>query len=105
MNIRQLREIQNANNDAYRHLDKRIDYLDDKLTAGVASTMAMSGIPQAYQPNSNLAGIALGGYGNKSAIAVGVSHISENGHWVTKLQGSANTESDFGATVGVGYQW
>ncbi|EIG1295950.1 YadA-like family protein, partial [Escherichia coli] len=28
-----------------------------------------------------------------------------NGHWITKLQAGGNTQNDFGASVGVGYQW
>ncbi|WP_218074283.1 YadA family autotransporter adhesin, partial [Escherichia coli] len=86
-------------------LDKKIGDMKTKLTAGIATSMALSGIPQAYQPDSSLVGVSAGTYGGESAIAVGVSHISENGHWITKLQAGGNTQNDFGASVGVGYQW
>jgi hypothetical protein len=97
--------LQNYTNRQVDHLNKRIGDVQDKLTAGIASAMALSGIPQAYQPDSSLVGVAGGSYGGASAIAVGVSHISENGHWITKLQASGNSQSDFGGSVGVGYQW
>ncbi|MEG3134815.1 YadA family autotransporter adhesin [Rouxiella sp. T17] len=100
-----LSDIQTSNNRSFRQLDKRIDNLEDKLTAGVASSMAMAGIPQAYQPDSSLVGASISGYQNQQAIAVGVSAISPNGLWITKLQGSGNTQSDFGMSVGIGYQW
>ncbi|MEE6848159.1 YadA family autotransporter adhesin [Escherichia coli O74:H39] len=86
-------------------LDKKMGDMKTKLTAGIATSMALSGIPQAYQPDSSLVGVSAGTYGGESAIAVGVSHISENGHWITKLQAGGNTQNDFGASVGVGYQW
>ncbi|WP_213059656.1 YadA family autotransporter adhesin, partial [Escherichia coli] len=86
-------------------LDKKMGDMKTKLTAGIATSMALSGIPQAYQPDSSLVGVSAGTYGGESAIAVGVSHISQNGHWITKLHAGGNTQNDFGASVGVGYQW
>ena len=88
-----------------REMNKRINDLDGKLTAGVASAMAMSGIPQAYLPDSSLVGTSVSTYKGQSAIAVGVSKTSEDGKWILKVNGSGNTQSDFGASVGVGYQW
>ena len=96
-------------NDAFQSLgksvNKKINDLDDKLTGGIASAMAMSGIPQAYQPNSSLVGASASTYNGQSAISVGVSKTSEDGTWIFKVNGSGNTQSDFGASVGVGYQW
>nr|WP_162940835.1 YadA family autotransporter adhesin [Rahnella bruchi] len=96
-------------NDAFQSLDKsvnnKINDLDDKLTGGIASAMAMSGIPQAYLPDSSLIGASASTYNGQSAISVGVSKTSESGKWIMKISGSGNTQSDFGASVGVGYQW
>jgi hypothetical protein len=97
--------LQNYTNHEINKVNKRIERVENKLTAGIASAMALSGIPQAYQPDSSLLGAAVSSYGNASAIAVGLSHISENGRWITKLQASGNTESDFGGSVGIGFQW
>ncbi|WP_237658078.1 YadA family autotransporter adhesin [Enterobacter cancerogenus] len=96
-------------NDAFQNLgknvNKKINDLDDKLTGGIASAMAMSGIPQAYQPNSSLVGASASTYNGQSAISVGISKVSEDGRWILKVSGSGNTQSDFGASAGVGYQW
>ncbi|BDH47252.1 hypothetical protein TUM12370_32960 [Salmonella enterica subsp. enterica serovar Choleraesuis] len=97
--------LQNYTDRQVNHLNKRIGHVQDKLTAGIASAMALSGIPQAYQPDSSLVGASGGSYGGASAIAVGLSHISENGRWITKFQASGNTQSDFGGSVGIGFQW
>lgn len=97
--------LQNYTNRQINQVNKRIERVENKLTAGIASAMALSGIPQAYQPDSSLLGAAASSYGNASAIAVGLSHISENGRWITKFQASGNTESDFGGSVGIGLQW
>ncbi|EHU9778798.1 YadA-like family protein, partial [Escherichia coli] len=53
-------------------LDKKMGDMKTKLTAGIATSMALSGIPQAYQPDSSLVGVSAGTYGGESAIAVGV---------------------------------
>ncbi|HGJ5900004.1 YadA family autotransporter adhesin [Arsenophonus apicola] len=96
-------------NDAFQNLgksiEKKVNHINKKLTSGVASAMAMSGIPQAYLPDSNLVGLSASTYNGQSAIAIGVSKTSENGKWMLKINGSGNTQSDFGAVVGVGYQW
>ncbi|WP_434661625.1 YadA-like family protein [Klebsiella sp. MISC125] len=34
-----------------------------------------------------------------------MSTISDNGKWVTKVSGTTNSQGDFGASIGVGYQW
>ena len=104
-NMGQLRGLQGATNDAFKKLSAQVEGVENKLSAGVASAMAMTALPQAFKPDSNLIGAAVSGYGNNSAIAVGISHISENGKWQTKLNTSANSQKDFGAAIGIGYQW
>lgn len=73
--------------------------------AGVAGAMAMAGMPQAYLPGRSMVAAAAATFKGQTAIAVGLSKISDNGRWVTKLTGSANTRGDVGVTVGAGYQW
>jgi autotransporter adhesin len=73
--------------------------------AGTAGAMAMAGMPQAYMPGKGMLAAGVGYYEGQSAIAVGLSKISDNGKWVTKITGSANSRGRVGAAVGVGYQW
>lgn len=92
-------------NSVYNSLHKDIKELDDDLSAGVAGAMAMAALPQPYAPGASMTSGSMGTYRGQSAMALGVSRISDNGRWVTKLQATTNTQRDFGASVGVGYQW
>lgn len=85
-------------------LNNKIDNVDKRLRAGVASAMASAGLPQAYLPGKSMVAAAVGYYQGESALAIGASSISDNGKWVIK--GTANVNrKDFGVTAGVGYQW
>lgn len=84
---------------------KRIHDVDRKARAGIAQAIATAGLPQAYLPGKNLAALAAGTYGGESGFAVGVSSISDDGKWIFKVTGSANTRGQAGGSVGVGYQW
>jgi autotransporter adhesin len=98
----------NANaytNSVYSALNKDIKQLDDDLSAGVAGAMAMAALPQPYAAGASMTSGSMGTYRGESAMALGVSRISDNGRWVTKLQATTNTQREFGASVGVGYQW
>ncbi|MFU2077365.1 MULTISPECIES: YadA C-terminal domain-containing protein [Avibacterium] len=44
-------------------------------------------------------------YRNQSAVAVGVSRVSDNQKIVIKLGASANTRKDYIVGGAVGYQW
>ncbi|EFL91112.1 hypothetical protein REG_1977 [Candidatus Regiella insecticola LSR1] len=46
VNLKQLK----AHHRAIKKLDNRIDQVKNKLTAGIASSIAMAGIPQALMP-------------------------------------------------------
>ncbi|WP_095079525.1 YadA-like family protein [Pseudomonas sp. Irchel s3h17] len=92
-------------NSVYNSLHKDIKELDDDLSAGVAGAMAMAALPQPYTAGASMTSGSMGTYRGQSAMALGVSRISDNGRWVTKLQATTNTQRDFGASVGVGYQW
>ncbi|MDY3573370.1 YadA-like family protein [Enterobacter ludwigii] len=109
VNVGQLKQTEaNANqytNNQFKALKNMVNDQKDKLSAGIAGAMAMSGLPQPYSPGASMVGMAGGTYQGQSAIALGVSTISDNGKWVTKLSGSTNSQGDFGAAIGVGYQW
>ncbi|WMY73538.1 YadA-like family protein [Buttiauxella selenatireducens] len=109
VNVNQLKSgISSANqytDNKFNSLKNMVDDQDDKLSAGIAGAMAMAGLPQAYQPGASMVAMAGSTYQDQSAVALGVSVISDNGKWVTKLSGSTNTQGDLGGAVGVGYQW
>ena len=78
---------------------------ESKLSGGIASAMAMTGLPQAYTPGASMASIGGGTYNGESAVALGVSMVSANGRWVYKLQGSTNSQGEYSAALGAGIQW
>ena len=82
-----------------------IDHVQNKLRAGVASAMAMAGLPQAYQPGASMFSMSGGTYAGESAMSMGYSTASDNGKWIYKAAASTNTRNDTGATIGIGYQW
>uniref|UniRef100_UPI003CC815E6 YadA family autotransporter adhesin n=1 Tax=Trinickia soli TaxID=380675 RepID=UPI003CC815E6 len=72
---------------------------------GVATAMAVAGLPQPTGPGRSMVAIAGSVYRGQSGQALGVSTISENDHWVYKASVSTNTRGSYGAVVGAGYQW
>ena len=82
-----------------------IDHVQNKLRAGVASAMAMAGLPPAYQPGASMFSMSGGTYAGESAMSMGYSTASDNGKWIYKAAASTNTRNDTGATIGIGYQW
>ena len=104
--------VQAAESWAKNYVDQKLQNVDQNLNAvslranaGVASAMAMAGLPQAYQPNQNAAAVAFGTFHGQAGVAVGVSTVSESGRWVYKLNMSGNTRGDVGASVGAAVTW
>ncbi|XTE58794.1 YadA-like family protein [Enterobacter ludwigii] len=105
-------QLKQGVNNSYQYTNKKfndlknmVDDQKDKLSAGIAGAMAVAGLPQPYAAGASMVGIAGGTYQGESAIALGVSTISDNGKWVTKLSGTTNSQGDVGAALGVGYQF
>lgn len=101
VNVNQLGQatggLQNQINDLRRQ--------DKRLGAGIAAAMATASLPQAYLPGKTMMSMAAGTWDSESGMAIGFSGISDNGHWVYKLSGNATSRGDYGAAVGIGYQW
>ncbi|VVQ18315.1 hypothetical protein PS938_04551 [Pseudomonas fluorescens] len=109
VNLRQLSkatgDINNSINNVYSDLKRDLNEQDDILSAGIAGAMAAAALPQPYSPGASMASVGMGNYRGQQALAVGVSRISDNGKWVTKLAGTTDSQGEFGVSVGVGYQW
>lgn len=86
-------------------MDNKLSKTESKLSGGIASAMAMTGLPQAYTPGASMASIGGGTYNGESAVALGVSMVSANGRWIYKLQGSTNSQGEYSAALGAGIQW
>ncbi|WP_248133403.1 YadA-like family protein, partial [Pseudomonas sp. B329] len=106
------RGIMNANINSKAYTDQRFADLkhnlkqqDDTLSAGIAGAMAMASLPRSSVAGGSMTSVAMGNYRGQSALAIGVSHVSENGRWSTNFMGTTSSQNDTGVAVGVGYQW
>jgi autotransporter adhesin len=80
--------------------------LRNQADAGVASAMAVAGLPQAYTAGKGMVAGAMGVYRDRTAFAIGLSKALVDGHTVVK--GGATYTSygnTFGANFGIGYQF
>lgn len=50
-------------------MDNKLSKTESKLSGGIASAMAMTGLPQAYTPGASMASIGGGTYNGESAVA------------------------------------
>ncbi|MDG2524447.1 ESPR-type extended signal peptide-containing protein [Stenotrophomonas sp. HITSZ_GD] len=87
------------------YTDSRIQGLDNRASAGVASAMAMAGLPQPYEAGRSMASVAASTYNGESGIAVGIAGVTEGGRWIYKVSGSTNSRGEGGVSVGAGIQW
>jgi autotransporter adhesin len=105
VNVNQLNSAIAGEQRQINNLHNEMDDNRRDLYGAVAGAIAMSSLPQAYLPGKSMAAAGLGNSGGESALAVGVSTLSDNGRWVMKLNGSVNTRSNYGVGVGVGFQF
>ena len=93
-------------------LENKVDRLDHdvkknrkRADAGVAAVAAMANIPQVYLPGKSGVGVGVGYKHGQSALAVGYSRASDNGHHVIKLSAGVDTQKDVTVGAGYMYQW
>ena len=105
VNLQQLRDATSGYSTDLNNLRGDLKKYERNSYAGAASAMAVAGLPQAYTPGKSMASASVSNYLGQSAIAVGVSTITDNGRWVYKLAGNVNSQGKLGAVLGAGYQW
>ena len=93
----------NANTKAIRKLDRDVRKNRKRADAGIASVAAMANIPQVYLSGKSGVGVGVGHKHGQSALAVGYSRTSDNGHHIIKLSAGIDTQKD--VTVGAGYMY
>jgi len=94
------------------YADTRVNQLANKMennrrdaNAGTAGAIAMASLPQAYIPGKSMLAAGVGTYEGETSIAIGMSKLSDNGRWVLKVGGSANSRGKVGLGVGAGFHW
>lgn len=88
-----------------RQLDAKVNKLDKKRKAGMASALATAGLPQPHREGQSGFVAGVGQYQGETGVAVGYSRISDNGKWIIRASASTNTRKEVGGQIGVGYFW
>ncbi|MDE1004635.1 MAG: YadA family autotransporter adhesin, partial [Paraburkholderia fungorum] len=106
VNVNQLQQsVSGAVGQANSYTDDQIRSARRDAYGGTASALAVAGLPQAVLPGRGMVAMAGGTYGGQSAVAIGVSQLSETGKWVYKVQGTSDSRGQFGASLGAGMHW
>lgn len=92
-----------ANTQAIRKLDHDVRKNRKRADAGIASVAAMANIPQVYLSGKSGVGVGVGYKHGQSALAVGYSRASDNGHHIIKLSAGIDTQKD--VTIGAGFMY
>jgi trimeric autotransporter adhesin len=113
VNVQQLNDnIAAASTSSRAYTDQRIGQVYNDLNTvkkdmfgGVASAMAVAGLPQPTAPGRSMVSAATSTYRGQQGFAAGYSYVTQNDKWVVKASVTGNTRSDIGAVVGAGYQF
>lgn len=97
---------------ANTYTDNRINALSFDLSkynkdanGATAASMAMSQVPQAFEPGMGIFGAGVSTWQGEQGIAIGFSKASDNGRVIVKATGTYNTRGQGGAAAGVGFQF
>ncbi|MGP4789877.1 beta strand repeat-containing protein, partial [Psychrobacter sp. 1Y11] len=105
VNLGQLNALDSKLSNSVNDLGYKIGEVEDDANAGISAAMAMSSLPQAYIPGKSMVGGGVATYNGESAVAIGVSRVSDNGRWVMKINGTADTQGNAGGAIGAGFHF
>ena len=71
--------------------------------AGIAGAIAIGTMMQPYEAGQSAITVGAGSFKNEAAIAIGASHITENGKWGFKGGVSADTRKNIGVGLSAAY--
>ncbi|MDR6861297.1 YadA C-terminal domain-containing protein [Variovorax guangxiensis] len=82
-----------------------VDKVSKEANAAAAGAIAMANLPQAAIPGKSMVAAGVAGFDGQAALALGVSKLGDNGRWIVKFSGTANSRGKVGVAVGVGFHW
>ncbi|HAH2527828.1 TPA: hypothetical protein GF734_04965 [Escherichia coli] len=94
----------NSLNNNFSSLKHEVEDNRKEANAGIASAVAIASQPQVKTGDFMMVSAGAGTFNNESAVSVGAS-FNAGIYTVIKAGVSADTQSDFGAGVGVGYSF
>jgi vtaA11 len=105
INGSQLYALMEENSQNLGKLKGQVNKMQKRHRAGLAGVNAAATLPQVFLPGKSMVSVGAGHYKGQNAIAVGYSRAADSGKLIFKLQGNVNTQGEFGAGAGIGYQW
>ena len=90
---------------AFYDTNKNMDDLRNDTYAGIAGAMAVGNLPQPTEAGMSMVSAGVSGYRGETAVAIGVSAITDSNKIVWKMGASADSRSNIGGAVYMGYQW
>jgi autotransporter adhesin len=100
--------VQSANaysNQLFNQAEGDINSARQDMFGGVASALAVAGLPQPTKAGASMVSAAGSTYHGATGYAIGVSTVTPDDHWIVKAAVTGNNRGDFGATIGAGYQF
>lgn len=98
--ITELNKLVEGNFDAIRN---DINKNRRNSNAGIAGAIAIGTMMQPYEAGQSAITVGAGSFKNEAAIAIGASHITENGKWGFKGGVSADTRKNIGVGLSAAY--
>ncbi|OBX09860.1 hypothetical protein QV09_07210 [Gallibacterium salpingitidis] len=105
VNMRQIRAFATDTNKAINNVNKRIDSLTKESRGGIAGAMATANLQQTTQAGRTTVSVGTATFKGESAVAFGISKLSDNGKIGVRLSGMTTSSGDTGGAVSVGYTW
>ncbi|WP_312968194.1 ESPR-type extended signal peptide-containing protein [Acinetobacter gerneri] len=90
---------------AFYQTNQNMQDLRNETRAGIAGALAVGNLPQPTEAGMSMISAGVGGYRGETAVAVGVSAITDSNKYVWKMGASADSRSNISGAVSVGYQW
>ena len=91
--------------EAFYDTNKNINELKKQANAGIAGAMAVGNLPQPTEAGMSMVSAGASGYSGQTAIAIGVSGITDSNKIIWKMGGTADSKSNVGGAISFGYQW
>ncbi|UAK82249.1 YadA-like family protein [Haemophilus aegyptius] len=100
-----VRQLNSTTQGVENRLTNKVNKLDKKLSAGVASAVAIANIPTVSVPGGAMIGIGVGNFRGQSSLAVGYTRSSDNNKVIFKATAGATSQKDYAVGAGIGFQW
>lgn len=104
------RDLRNKITELNKLIDGNFDSIRNDINknrrdsnAGIAGAIAIGTMMQPYEAGQSAITVGAGSFKNEAAIAIGASHITENGKWGFKGGVSADTRKNIGVGLSAAY--